>query len=65
MYMNEETVRKLERVKEMIGGMNFDELMNAFNKLNEEVVNPDVNDVILDRMEEVDEPRFIDWMLKA
>lgn len=64
MYMNEETVRKLERVKEMIGGMNFDELMNAFNKLNEEVVNPDVNDVILDRMEEVDEPRFIDWMLK-
>ena len=62
--MNEETARKLERVKEMISGMNFDELMNAFNKLNEEVVNPDVNDVILDRMEEVDEPRFIDWMLK-
>ena len=62
--MNEETARKLERVKEMIGGMNFDELMNAFNKLNEEVVNPDVNDVILDRMEEVDEQRFIDWMLK-
>lgn len=63
--MNEEKVRKLERVKEMIGGMNFDELMNTFNKLNEEVVNPDVNDVILDRMEEVDEPRFIDWMLKG
>ena len=64
MYMNEETARKLERVKEMISGMNFDELMNAFNKLNEEVVNPDVNDVILDRMEEVDEQRFIDWILK-
>lgn len=47
-----------------IKDMNFDELKEVFIELNKKVVNVEINEIILDRMEEVDEARFIDWMLE-
>lgn len=49
----------LERARELISKLNFDECIELFNKLDKG--NPMI-DLVFDRMEEIDPIRFEEWL---
>lgn len=49
----------LERAKELINKLSFDECIELFNKLDKG--NPMI-DLVFDRMEEIDPIRFEEWL---
>lgn len=57
------TTEQIEsKVNEMLKGKTFEELVEIWNGLNNEKVNPYINELIMNHMEIVDAVKFEQWL---